>query len=592
MSGSNSSFDNDLFGDGPETPLALPGAKADECIDQFDQLNVLGDSSAAFADFGDFDFSNAVENMSVVNLVDETSMQFQDGGGTSSRFRSGNILQSAMSPSEGEFQEFLRECDAAAAATTTLASTQETALTLPQQTLHPLPPDLAAMLAPIEQGVLQRPVPSQMDNSWVLNHALPSGDSGRELPPQGAKIPHIRGQETLYNANTHKWYPCTIPPRKDFGNIQYHKKDGKFTGELARTTRFNRETLEEYINGCYRQGKKLKFWVQHCPTYHNDRYIAEGVSHKCLWHKCPAKKRTMERGYLQVSLDENSSRTGYDYSPFHVAGFMHLCCLEEGCNLKRLMVRYPNLIAPDVRCFPREGKNPMSLERDAKAGQGLLEDYWKWVNRRVGEYQQALALGIPPPPQRFNHDHSLYRALNMAQGYKQPDTRDRSRLKRAEGGGVDHISCEGSLRRYYEKKEIQKQNKRKARYAAAAQQTSQQVAGSGQGLETPVLERTPAPADKQLSPVEIAVFKLTDTPVQDEIQAQYANRQPGQEESLTSEQRLTRSTSRQMSLFEEVQRLRRRIEELTRRDCYHKRFLSEGHVPIDPVTDPWKDNSR
>ncbi len=95
---------------------------------------------------------------------------------------------------------------------------------------------------------------------------------------------------------------------------------------------------------------------------------------------------TIQKGYFQVSLDEHPDETGFTYSPFHVAGFVHLNCLEREIPLMKLMFEYNIDIRPDLRSFPLEERNPMSLDRDGDDTLGPF--FWVWVDRGLAQRKE------------------------------------------------------------------------------------------------------------------------------------------------------------------------------------------------------------
>jgi len=245
-----------------------------------------------------------------------------------------------------------------------------------QYQAHPLP-------LPQYQTPLMPSLPNQAPQWQWYTPERPSAT--RRCPPPDTKIeksPSKNGRPGYYPFEAYDWYE-PLPARLDFGSITYRKgEQGRPTGELAYQFPLKRRQFMEYFQGCLAQGVDLCLWIQRVPTRHKNRFLHRHASHKCRFEDCPRTHRTLLRGDFQVSLDENSKRTGRDLDPFHVAGYVHLFCLEKAIDFPAFVRRYPNRIRLDKRDFTQEEVNPMSFLRDGPS-QDLSPAFAKWRNTYV-----------------------------------------------------------------------------------------------------------------------------------------------------------------------------------------------------------------
>ncbi|KAK4448631.1 hypothetical protein QBC34DRAFT_426376 [Podospora aff. communis PSN243] len=156
----------------------------------------------------------------------------------------------------------------------------------------------------------------------------------------------------------------------------------KESPELWSERTYTRDQLLQFFTGATREPRragKLTIWIQNTPAQSNERYVSP-ASGKCRWVGCPARPRTILKGFWRVAFDENSKLTTKGIAdPFHNAGYMHLYCFEEIFDLG-FLVHWSDLIwgfqvRPDVRALPRESENRMALTRDHRE---LLEVYEHW----------------------------------------------------------------------------------------------------------------------------------------------------------------------------------------------------------------------
>ncbi|KAK4210275.1 hypothetical protein QBC37DRAFT_292779, partial [Rhypophila decipiens] len=173
------------------------------------------------------------------------------------------------------------------------------------------------------------------------------------------------------------------PPRSKWGPFRYQD----LGVELYPLLYFTSDQIVDFITSREANKKrKLTIWIQNAPAQVNNRYHMGTNSSKCRWAHCPGPKNTILKGFWRVAFDEDSNSTGNIYDPFLNAGYMHLFCFEELFNLGFMVhaSRYLGFkVEADVRDFPYESRNPMSIKRDHEA---LLEVYKKFVAEQRTKY--------------------------------------------------------------------------------------------------------------------------------------------------------------------------------------------------------------
>ncbi|KAM7195692.1 hypothetical protein V8F33_006541, partial [Rhypophila sp. PSN 637] len=173
------------------------------------------------------------------------------------------------------------------------------------------------------------------------------------------------------------------PPRSKWGPFRYQD----LGVELYPLLYFTSDQIVDFITSREANKKrKLTIWIQNAPAQVNNRYHMGTNSSKCRSAHCPGPKNTILKGFWRVAFDEDSNLTGNLYDPFFNAGYMHLFCFEELFNLGFMVhaSRYLGFkVEADVRDFPYESRNPMSIKRDHEA---LLGVYKKFVAEQRNKY--------------------------------------------------------------------------------------------------------------------------------------------------------------------------------------------------------------
>lgn len=155
----------------------------------------------------------------------------------------------------------------------------------------------------------------------------------------------------------------------------------------------------------------------------------------------------------QVCFDEYPEETTNGrYDPFYVAGYMHLFCLEQMIPMAEIMTFAD--VQADVRDFPLEQRNPMSLNRDG-VGHSLLGAYNEWKFAHYDRYVYS-RLSIPKLPRKSSD--CLYKFLTVKKMESQPGTRQKMRDQR---NGFDISKhCGNLLKLVSHKADARKKRKR------------------------------------------------------------------------------------------------------------------------------------
>ena len=96
------------------------------------------------------------------------------------------------------------------------------------------------------------------------------------------------------------------------------------------------------------KGPDAQMFIQCVPADSNNRYPTNNVSEKCRFANCIVANRTIKQGTFRVALDEEADqKLQKRYDPFHVAGFVHLYCLEHFIDLAEIAQKCA--IVPDKR---------------------------------------------------------------------------------------------------------------------------------------------------------------------------------------------------------------------------------------------------
>ncbi|KAM0263023.1 hypothetical protein ACHAQJ_001401 [Trichoderma viride] len=150
-------------------------------------------------------------------------------------------------------------------------------------------------------------------------------------------------------------------------------------GQLLRDRCYSKQQLQEYVDNC---GKDTVFWVQQAPTQCNRRLDPE--DRICRWANCPVGNRTITAGWLRVAFDEFPHRTSSgSRDPLKCAGSMHLWCFEQVFDPAEFHVS--GRLRPEIRQFPNENKNVVSLEKLTDVGI-VREAYQPWFAQRLGRF--------------------------------------------------------------------------------------------------------------------------------------------------------------------------------------------------------------
>ncbi|KAK4201872.1 hypothetical protein QBC40DRAFT_347439 [Triangularia verruculosa] len=264
-------------------------------------------------------------------------------------------------------------------------------------------------------------VPAQGLTAQSQNQRPASGPTGETKPRtlsqkflHGKKIIHGRTQR--YNNENPALIYDPAPAVKAWGPLLKNTRVPEHTFEYVKShvelvppKRFSQDELVTFLKGtgCPQVPRKLTVWVQNTPSQVNHRYAMSGSSGKCRYDHCPGKF-TIWKGFFRVAFDEYSDKTGISLDPFHNAGYMHLHCFEKLFDLGYLVhygaAQWGFSVRQDVRSFPMEDKNPMSLVHNNRH---MANAYEQWVEEQKPRCQMLFVnsratydpfhLRTPPP---------------------------------------------------------------------------------------------------------------------------------------------------------------------------------------------------
>lgn len=241
------------------------------------------------------------------------------------------------------------------------------------------------------------------------------GNENNDEVNPGDKISYGRGDKAkqLKISDPSKFYivPVERPPLWEFGGTTFsYDAHGHFTSGQT----FNADQLRNYFKYCPRE---VRIWLQHHPAQCNARI--NGRDHSCRWSECPVPSKNIGPGWHRVVFDEYYKlTTNGDKDPFHIAGAMHLWCFEQ-CFDPAAFCK-ARFLRADTRELPREGRNPMALNRHPD-GQIVQQTFKPWINRQIDLGPQVM-----PRP----HEESLSFALSNHHLTCQSVTRQMTRDKR------------------------------------------------------------------------------------------------------------------------------------------------------------------
>ncbi|KAM7186916.1 hypothetical protein V8F20_011197 [Naviculisporaceae sp. PSN 640] len=298
---------------------------------------------------------------------------------------------------------------------------------------------------------------STASSSIILSHLPPS-------PPPLTVPKKIDHKRNLKNAEDNR--PQDIykprPPKSKWGPFRYQDVGV----ELYPLLYFTSDQIVDFItNREANKRRKLTIWIQNAPAQVNQRYHMGTNSSKCRWAHCPGPRNTILKGFWRVAFDEDSDQTGKRYDPFLNAGYMHLFCFEEVFNLGFMIhaSRYLGFkVEPDVRDFPYESRNPMSITRDHEELLGVYKKFAKTEGEKypvLRDERQLQSLGrqwiksmaFSPAGKDIKSEERLWRQLTDAHLSREVATRHATRENR---GGANIGQHRGDLRLYMRLKKM------------------------------------------------------------------------------------------------------------------------------------------
>lgn len=199
-----------------------------------------------------------------------------------------------------------------------------------------------------------------------------------------------------------------------------------------------------------RDGKKrsgLTLWIGWTPAQANDRYPNAEFSNVCRFRDCPVKGGTFRGGYPRVAFDERLNTDGKSRDPYHVAGYMHLFCLEQHFDIIKLMEEVD--VRLDTRVFAKEDNLASFQTRQEPdvlipAARDWLSSEWarkaEWDNYLFHLHEQrknsAAPLKRPQTVRPRSFDDSLTKKMVETDSNNYSQSGVVSRQKRREAGSA------------------------------------------------------------------------------------------------------------------------------------------------------------
>ena len=283
----------------------------------------------------------------------------------------------------------------------------------------------------------------------------------RSIPATAAMAPHrvaSTGDVVSYNRGPEKGEPTDsyvpLPSAPKAWGPPENPTLFSYTsdGEWVSPSRFTREDISYYIVNLKRtQHRPLRIWIQNLPAQYAKRY-PNTLSSKCRWVGCPSCNNTILKGFYRVAFDEWPLESGKTRDPFHNAGYMHLHCFEKLFDLVELVdIGVADI---DMRKFPHEGRNPMSILHKQADMRHVFET---WLCRQRGAYRLHLhevCSGVKGTERRtLDKKDRLWSVLTKASLALEPEARAAMRHRRT-GNSLDRH--QGDLDKYVEVDERRK----------------------------------------------------------------------------------------------------------------------------------------
>lgn len=196
-------------------------------------------------------------------------------------------------------------------------------------------------------------------------HIRPFLDTTHEPTEYGfVPNPRLDARDDVPAADDYYYKLCRLPPVR---HPATNRILSAYSGvELKSNLRFSGHQFDEYIFHAVRQGRKFMFRVEKQHTLMGYRYPRGHESTRCRFAKCPLNG-TIRPGQIRVCISEFADPRNEILDPYHNAGYTHLYCLENFCNLHSLLVETNITFLPAVE-LAKELSFPAALnaaEREA-----------------------------------------------------------------------------------------------------------------------------------------------------------------------------------------------------------------------------------
>jgi hypothetical protein len=199
----------------------------------------------------------------------------------------------------------------------------------------------------------------------IPEHIRPFLDTTHQ-PTEDGYVPNPKAgaREDVNPAGGHYFRLRRLPPVR---HPATHRLLSAYSGvELKPEIRFSGHQFDEYIFHAVRQARRFMFRVEKQHTTMGYRYPRGHESTRCRFARCPIDG-TIRSGQIRVCISEFADPRNEVLDPYHNAGYTHLYCLENFCNLSSLLAETDITFLPAVD-LAKESSYPALLtaaEREA-----------------------------------------------------------------------------------------------------------------------------------------------------------------------------------------------------------------------------------
>ena len=258
---------------------------------------------------------------------------------------------------------------------------------------------------------------------WVRTNATTKGQSTR--------TGKINNFSSPYQDTAHPWGNWVSPNNNSFAYTA--------EGELKETC-YSSDKIRDFIyshplNKPTQNSGRLIMWIQKHPGDSGRRFPTEHGS-KCRFDACPLrifKHRTIAQGHFQVAFDDQYATYGNLRDPLHVAGYVHLYCLERFTDFADICRRFD--VRADERDIATEPRGTWSASLGRETDEFNIADRFI-KDCKDGSVRRTVRLDYPPhlahAPERPKH-HAATLTCDLFESKKNTTNRSKLRMMEARG---------------------------------------------------------------------------------------------------------------------------------------------------------------